>query len=287
VLGTIEARLLGPFEVARGAAPIPLGPMRQRALLARLLLDANRTVAVDRLVDDLWGEDAPATAVKMIHIYVSRLRKVLPPGMVVTRGRGYALQISPAAVDLARFERLYEQGRAELAAGSATQAARRLREALGLWRGAALVEFAEPFAGIESARLEELRLMCLEERIDADLKLGRHGSLVAELEALIARHPLRERLRRQHMMALYRSGRQAEALAGYRQLRQTLATELGIEPSPALRRLELRILQQDPDLEVAPGEPRTRRDGDAPLAIRAPHPHRHRLIARRIRPRCG
>jgi DNA-binding SARP family transcriptional activator len=246
----INARLLGPLELQQGAAPIPLGRPAQRALLARLLLDANRTVAVDRLVDDLWGEDAPSSAVKMIQIHVSKLRKVLPDGMLVTRPPGYAIEIEPEAVDLVRFDRLRQDGRAALAAGSAEVAAARLRDALALWRGPALAEFDEPFAAIESARLEDLHLACIEDRIDADLALGRHAVAVGEIEALVARNELRERPRGQLMLALYRSGRQAEALAGYREFRKLLSTELGIEPSPALRMLEQRMLVHDPTLEL-------------------------------------
>jgi DNA-binding SARP family transcriptional activator len=257
--GDVAARLLGPMEVEWRGVRAPLGARAQRALLARLLLDANRTVSTERLVDDLWGEDAPATALKMLHVYVSKLRKVLPPGMLVTSPPGYALQIEPDAVDLVRFEVLREQGRAALAAGFAATAADRLREALALWRGSALAEFDEPFATVEAARLEELRQSTVEDRIDAELELGRHAGLVGELDAQVTRNPLRERLWGQLMLARYRSGRQAEALAGYRQLRELLATELGIEPSAALRELERRMLQQDPALDLAPAEPRHHR----------------------------
>src|SRR5215207_1132948 len=255
----IHARLLGPLELQQGQAAIPLGRPAQRALLARLLLDANRTVAVDHLVDDLWGGEAPASAVKMIQIHVSNLRKVLPSGMLVTRPPGYALQIQPGAVDLVRFERLRKEGRGALAGGSAAEAAVSLRDALELWRGPALAEFDEPFAQVESARLEELHLACSEDRIDADLALGRHAVLVGELEALVTRNQLRERPRGQLMLALYRSGRQAEALAGYRQLRELFSTELGIEPSPGLRALEQRVLVHDPTLEPVRAERRHRR----------------------------
>lgn len=252
---SMNVRMLGPLEVEYGRAPVQLGPAGQRALLARLLLDANRTVAVERLVDDLWGDYAPPTAVKMVQIHVSKLRKALPDGVLVTRPPGYALEIAPEALDLVRFDRLREQGRAALARGSAAEAAHRLRDALALWRGPALAEFGEPFAAVETRRLEELRLACLEDRIDADLALGGHGPLIGELAALVAHHPLRERPRRQLMLALYRSGRQAEALAGYRRLRQMLSSELGIEPSPALRELERRMLQQDPALDVTAAGP--------------------------------
>ena len=252
-MGRVNARLLGPLEVHVGRGAITLGGRAQRALLARLLLDRNRTVAVDRLVDDLWGADVPSTAVKMVQIQVSRLRKVLPGGTLVTRAPGYAVQIEPEALDLVRFERLREQGWAALVRGSAEEAADHLREALALWRGPALAEFDEPFAAIESRRLEELRLACLEDRIKADLVLGRHALLIGELAALVAHESLRERLRRALMLALYRSGRHAEALAGYRQFRQMLAGELGIETSPALRELERRMLQQDPTLDMSAG----------------------------------
>ena len=237
----LSVRLLGPLEVVCGGVPLPLGGRAQQALLARLLLDANRTVAIERLIEDLWGEDAPASAVKMVHIHVSKLRKLLPAGTLVTRAPGYAVEIDPDAVDLVRFERQRELGRPH--------------EALELWRGPALAEFDEPFAIVESARLEELHLATLEDRIDADLAAGRHAGLVGELDALVARSPMRERLRTQLMLAHYRSGRQAEALAGYRHVRELLATELGIEPSAALRDLERRMLQQDPTLDP----PRTER----------------------------
>jgi DNA-binding SARP family transcriptional activator len=247
----IDARLLGPLELRVGSAAIRLGPRRQRALLARLLLDAGRTVPVGCLVDDLWGEDLPATAVKMVHVHVSRLRKVLPGGILVTRAPGYAADVSAGAVDIVRFEQLHEQGRAALAAGSAAKALRLLREALALWRGPALAEFDEPFAMVESRRFQELRLACTEDRIEAELALGGHASLVGELDALVAHHPLRERAQRQLMLALYRSGRQAQALAQYRSFRQTLTSELGIEPSSALRALEHSMLVQDRALDLA------------------------------------
>ena len=268
------ARLLGPLEIDVAGRPVPLGGRAPRALLARLLLDANRAVAVDRLVEDLWGENAPASAVKMIQIHVSALRKVLPEGRLVTRSRGYALEIDPDAVDLVRFEALRREGQEALATGTPEVAAERLREAVALWRGPALGEFDEPFAAIESARLEELRVASIEDRIDAELALGRHAGLVGELDALVARHPLRERLRGQLMLALYRSGRQAEALDGYRRLRAMLTTELGLEPSPALRELERRMLQQDPRLELTPPAPRPVRGPG--LRLSAPGPMRLR-----------
>ena len=245
----LTVRMLGALQVERDGMPVALGGRAQRALLARLLLDANRTVPVSRLVEDLWGENAPASASKMVQIYVSMLRKVLPEGLLVTRSPGYALDLPPEAVDLVGFERLRDEGRAALRAGSHERAAGLLRQALALWRGPALAEFEEPFAAIESRRLEEQHLACTEDRIDADLAAGSDSSLIGELEALVARNPLRERPHSQLMVALYRAGRQVDALAGYRAFRETLAAELGIEPSPALRELERRILQHDPTLD--------------------------------------
>src|SRR3712207_1932232 len=181
----MDFRVLGPLEASDGGAPIALGGRKQRALLARLLLEANRTVAVDRLVDDLWGEDVPESAVKMVHIYVSQLRKVLPTDLLRTRPPGYVIETDREGIDVIRFARLRREGGAALGEGDAARAAARLREALSLWRGRALGEFSEPFAQVESAHLEELRLVCLEERVEADLALGRHADLVGELDALI------------------------------------------------------------------------------------------------------
>jgi DNA-binding SARP family transcriptional activator len=254
----LTVRMLGPLQVERDGQPVALGGRAQRALLARLLLDTGRTVPASRLVEDLWGENAPASASKMVQIYVSMLRKVLPEGVLVTRPPGYAIELPREAIDLSSFEDLRRAGQAALAAGSPARAVEMLRQALALWRGPALGEFDEPFATIESRRLEELHLASLEDRIDAELQLGRHGALVAELHALVAHHPLRERLRGQLMLALYGSGRQADALAEYHRVREVLRGDLGIEPSPALRELERRILQQDPMLDVPAARPRRR-----------------------------
>jgi DNA-binding SARP family transcriptional activator/pimeloyl-ACP methyl ester carboxylesterase len=260
----MEFRVLGPLEAVADEKPVPLGGTKQRALLARLLLDLGRTVAADRLVADLWGETPPETARKMIQVYVSRLRKLLPEGALRTRPPGYQLAVLPEALDLDRFERLRAAGRAALGQGRHEDAARLLGEALALWRGPALAEFtAEPFAAGEGIRLDELRTAALEERIQADLELGRAADVVAELEALVAQHPLREQLRGQLMLALYRAGRQAEALAAFQDTRRVLSGELGIEPSQALRELELRILRHDPALEPQ------RRPGPGPT-IEAP-----------------
>jgi len=236
----MEFKLLGPLEVGGGSAPVAIAGRKQRALLARLLLDANRTVAADRLVDDLWGESVPESAQKMVQIYVSQLRKVLPDGLLQTRPPGYAVVVEPAGIDLVRFEQLRREGEAAHAAGNAELAARRFDEALSLWRGDALAEFQEPFARAEASRLGELRLACLEAR------------LVAELEPLLVRHPLREGLRAQQLLALYRSGRQSDALAAYRRFRDLLADELGLEPSPRLKELERRILRHDRTLDYEP-----------------------------------
>ena len=247
----MEFRLLGPLEATDGSATIALAGRKQRALLARLLLDANRTVATERLVDDLWGDQVPESAAKMVQIFVSQLRKVLPKEILRTRPPGYAIEIDPATIDAVCFERLRLEGEAAHAAGNAELAAQRFRDALSLWRGDPLAEFQEPFARAEAGRLEELHLACLEARIDADLDRSRHVELVAELEVLVARHPLREGLRAQQLLALYRSGRQSEALAAYQAFRTRLANELGLEPSTGLRDLERRILRQDRDLDVA------------------------------------
>jgi DNA-binding SARP family transcriptional activator/pimeloyl-ACP methyl ester carboxylesterase/plasmid stabilization system protein ParE len=248
----MEFRILGPLEVRDGDREVQLRGGKEQALLALLLLHANRTLALDRIVDDLWGADVPETAQKMVRVYVSRLRKLLPPGTISTRPPGYALVLEPEQLDLNRFETAVAEGRAALDAGRARQAADAYGEALSLWRGPALAEFAsEPFAQPEGARLEDLRLYALEGRLEADLALGRHGTAVGELEALTAQHPLRERLRSQHMLALYRSGRHAEALASYQAFRRKLSEDLAIEPPASLRELERLMLQQDASLELA------------------------------------
>ena len=207
----MEYRLLGPLEARGEDGPVQLGGAKPRALLALLLLDAGRSISSPRLVDELWGEDAPASARKMVQINVSHLRKVLPPGVLRTDAAGYCLRIDPDTLDLGRFERLAGEGRAALATGDHGAAADRLAEALALWRGPALAEFGEAFAEREGARLEALRLAALEDRVEADLALGRHSAVAAELAALVRDHPERERLRGQHMLALYRSGRQTDA----------------------------------------------------------------------------
>ena len=242
----MEFRLLGPLEVSERERLVALGGLKQRSLLAILLLHANELVSTDRLHAELWGDAAPVTAAKSIQVYVSRLRKELGADRLTTRAPGYVLHVDASEFDVARFQRLREEARR----AEPTAAARKLREALALWRGGALADLAyEPFAQIEIARLEELRLVALEERIDADLATGRDAELIGDLEALVAEHPLRERLRGQLMLALYRSARQAEALHAYQVARRELSDELGLEPSGELKRLEQAILQQDPALE--------------------------------------
>ena len=258
-----EYRMLGPLEVVHRGEAVPTGGQRKRALLARLLLEANRTVSVDALVDALWGERVPSTAVKMVHIYVSQLRKVLPAGVLQTRPPGYRLEVAPEAVDLLRFERLHKEGREALADGDAVTAAERLTAACALWRGPALGEFSEPFAAAAAPHLDELRLAAFEDRVDAELALGRHRDVAGELQAVVASHPLRERPRRQLMVALYRQGRHAEALAAFQELRTALRDDLGIDPSAGLAELQYRILNQDPALDLA---------SPAPAPVPAPAP---------------
>jgi YVTN family beta-propeller protein len=265
----MQFAVLGPVEVEDEGRPIPLGSAKQRALLAILLLHANEVVSRDRLINDLWGERPPESAPHSLDVYVSRLRKALQPdggdSLLVTRPGGYVLRLGPEQLDLSRFEHLAESGRSALAAGNYDAAAIRLRQALSLWRGPALGELAyEPFARPEAERLEEQRLAALEERIEAELALGRHAALIGELESLSREHPLRERLRGLLMLALYRGGRQAEALDVYRKTRQQLVDELGIDPSPALQRLEQAILRQDPALELS-GQRPVDEDGRPPI----------------------
>jgi len=258
----VEFAILGPLEARDDGVAVALGGVRQRSLLAVLLLNANQLVSTDRLVEELWGEDPPTAGVKTVQVYVSRLRKLLGAETVVTRTPGYLLRVKPERIDLHRFERLAEEGRRALAAGDAATAGKRLDEALSLWRGAPLSDFAyEPFAQAEAARLEELRLAAVEDRIEADLRCGRATDLVGELQALAARHPLREQLRGQLMLALYRSGRQAEALDVYRDTRTTLVEELGIEPSRELQDLERAILAHDRSLERPGARPPPRAAG--------------------------
>jgi DNA-binding SARP family transcriptional activator len=252
-----DYRLLGPLEALEDGQPLALPVGKPRAVLGRLLLDAGRVVPAEALVDSLWGDRPPVSARKLLQVYVSQLRKALGHDAIETRRPGYAVRVEAGGFDLVRFEALMD------AARDTRDPARRseiLGEALSLWRGVALAEFrAEPFARAASRRLAELRLAALEQRIDTELELGHHDRLVGELEALVEEEPLRERPRRQLMLALYRAGRQADALARYREGRRLLVEELGIEPTPSLQELERSILRRDPHLdEVSGGRSRVR-----------------------------
>ena len=269
----IEFRLLGPLEVLRDGGLLNVAAPRQRSLLAILLAHANELVPADRLADQLWEGSPPPTAATALQVHVSRLRKILETGageprVVVTRDPGYLVRATADQLDTLRFEQLLAKGRRLLAEGEASQAADVLDESLDLWRGPALGELAGlPFASGWAARLEQLRLAAVEERFGAYLACGRHAGVVDELEQLVSAEPLRERLWAQLMVALYRSGRQAEALRAYGRLRAVLAEELGIDPSPELRRLEDAILRQDEVLEWAPA--REAAPGpDLPVAVR-------------------
>ena len=249
----LEFRILGPLEVGSNGSQLPLGGQKQRALLAALVVRANQAVSTDRLIDDLWGDSPPRTAATSLQNFVSQLRKVIGADLLLTTAPGYMLKVDADQIDAARFERLLQEARE----GSAEMRAEHLTEALALWRGPVLADFTfEAFAENEIGRLEELRLTAVEARIEADLELGRHAQLVSELESLVADHPLREQLRAQLMLALYRCGRQAEALDAYQAARRALVDELGIDPGPALQRLHASILRQDAPLEATPSEER-------------------------------
>jgi len=265
----MEFRILGPVEVRDDGHVVRLGGGKQRAVLALLLLNANRIVASDRMIELLWGERPPATAATALHGHISALRKALGREVIATRPPGYVLETAIGELDLERFEWLWAEGRDALERGDSARGAERLRAALALWRGEALSDIGfEPFVQAEAARLEGLRLDAVQDRIEADLATGRGPELVGELERLVAAEPLRERLRAQLMLALYRSGRQADALDSYRRARRQLVSELGIEPGPALRDLEGRILAHDPALGGGPRVPAPlRRRMNARLAL--------------------
>ena len=250
------------------------------ALLALLLLNARQEVSRDRLIDELWGEDPPPTAAKIVQNYVSHLRRELGEGdpaggPLVTTSRGYVLELADGELDVERFEALLEQGQGALASGDAAQASELLRAALALWRGPPLADFADhEFAQAAIRRLDERRLVALESRIEADLACGRHAEVMAELRELVESNPLRERLRGQLMLALYRSGRQAEALEVFQDTRRVLAEEVGIEPGAQLKRLQEAILAQEPSLR-----PDQVARLDAPQQPRSPNRRRSLLIA--------
>jgi DNA-binding SARP family transcriptional activator len=249
----VEFRLLGSFEVLEGGRTLAVGGAKQRALLAILLLHANEPVSLDRIVDDLWGERPPATAAHTVRVYVSNLRKIVGADRLLTRvPAAYLARVDVDELDVERFTGLVTEASRARGSGDFDGAADRLSRALDLWRGSALADFVfEPFAQTAIARLEELRLAAIEERTDVELERGHHAELVGDLRALVSENPLRERLCGQLMLALYRSGRQAEALEVFKDARRALVEGLGIDPSPALQRLEKAILVQDPDLEYA------------------------------------
>ena len=246
----LDFRILGPLEVATPDGPLRLGGARQRSVLAILLLDANRVVSIDRLAEELYGEAAPVSAVTQVHRQISELRALLGPSTIETRPPGYRVVVGPDALDLERFERHADAAGSARAAGDLQEAVSRYRDALAIWRGTALADLAfEPFARPVVERLSDLRLAVAERCVDAELELGGGPELVAELERLVAEHPLHERLRGQLMIALYRAGRQTEALETFRLGRAALVEAFGLEPTPALKQLESRILLQDPSLD--------------------------------------
>jgi DNA-binding SARP family transcriptional activator len=248
----LDYRLLGPLEVVVGGESLSLGRRQQRAVLAILLLSLNEVVSADRLVELLWPARRPGRPLTAIQGFVSALRKLLGREAIETSGGGYVLHADREQLDSGRFERLRREGVEALAAGRAPRAVSLVEEALALFRGPPLADFTyEPWAQNEVGRLEELRLTALEDRVDAELALGSHAELAGELESLVCEQPLRERRRAQLMLALYRCGRQAEALETYQSFRRLLADELGIDPSPELKELERRILQHDAQLAAA------------------------------------
>jgi DNA-binding SARP family transcriptional activator len=247
----VEFRILGPLEVV-DREPLSLGGHKQQAVLAALLLHRGEVVAADRLIEAIWAGRAPATAGKTLQVYVSNLRKALGDGLLITQGRGYMLDVAPDLLDSDRFEKLAAKGREALEHGDPTKAQTWLQAALTLWRGPALADFSyENFAQSEIARLEEVRMEALEYRIEADLRLGQRAALVPELEALVHEHPLRERFYEHLMLALYRSGRQVDALERYQRARRKLIDEFGVEPGPRLRELQRAVLTHDSALDLS------------------------------------
>ncbi len=268
----MEFRILGSVEVADGGVPRDLGGLRERTLLARLLLSAGQIVSADRLAEDLWSGDPPPHCMATLRVYISRLRRALAAesGVLLTQPPGYRIVVAPGQLDADRFDALVAAGRDELAAGRPAAAAAGLRDALALWRGAPLSDVSDfAFAQAEVVRLNEARLAATEDLVEADLACGRHVTLTSQLEGLVATHPLRERLCGQRMLALYRCGRQAEALQAYQELRTRLAEELGIDPNPALSRLHEAILRQEPGLDWTP-PPEPEPPGEAAAGRSAP-----------------
>ena len=274
----LSFRVLGPLEIERDGRPVAVGGPKERLVLGVLLAGAGTVVSVDGLVDAVWGERPPRTAERTIHAYIARLRRTLEPRhqpggtqtVIETVGRGYRLAIDPDQLDAGRFEQMARSGANQLGAGDAAAAATALRAALAEWRGDAYAGLADvgPCAA-EATRLESLRLTAVEDKVDADLAAGQTAALVAEIEAAVAEQPFRERRWGQLMVALYRSGRQGDALAAYQRARRVLVDELGVEPGPDLRRLEAAVLAQDPDLDWTPGSARPTEPGGLPLALAA------------------
>jgi DNA-binding SARP family transcriptional activator len=265
-VGAVDFRILGPLEVWYEGRPIPVPGAKQRALLAMLLLHAGEVVSADRMLDAVWGEDPPDAGSTALRVRLSQLRKTLAGAgsSLVTRPPGYVMQLRDDELDLRRCERLVAAGDRALQEGRAAEAVDALRDALALWRGPPLADLAyESFAQAPIVRLEELRLAALELRVEAELSLGHHGPLVGELQELVRLHPMRERLCCQLMLALYRDGRQSDALDAYRTARRRLVDEVGIEPGPQLQQLEGQILAQDPRLDLEP-------DASVRTAVRTP-----------------
>ena len=265
----MEFEILGPVTVRRDGEPVALGGPRQRALLALLLVHGDEFVATDALIDELWPSEPPQSGPTVVQNQVWRLRKALGAERILTQGGGYAVRTEPGELDLGRFRELVRRAEGSEPAARAAL----FRDALELWHGPPISDVTEtPTLRLEAARLEEARLATLEDRVEADLELGRQGDLVGELATLTARHPLRERLRAQQIRALYKAGRQAEALDVYRETRRLLADELGLEPGPELRELQQAILRQDPSLAARPtvvAAPRTRSTGRRAYAAAA------------------
>src|SRR5919198_262157 len=253
----MEYRILGPLEVVDEGEPVPLGRLKERLVLAGLLPHADELVSHERLIDELWGESPPATARKAVNVHISQLRKTLTRNgfdPIATADGGYRIGVGADQLDVAHLRQLLESARERAAAGELEAAAELLREALALWRGPTLAGLLlESHGREEVAQLDELRLTALMDRIDCDLALGRHEQVLGELHVLVREHPLRERLRAQLMLALYRADRQADALDVYQQAQHDLIDELGIEPSESLRRLQQAILRHDPTLEMPAG----------------------------------
>jgi DNA-binding SARP family transcriptional activator len=273
---TLEFSILGPLEVRDQDRRIEVTSPKERLVLAVLVVHANEIVSVGRLIEVLWGDNPPATAANTLQTYVSHLRRALEPdrspraqyGLLCTRGHGYELAVPPEAIDAVRFERLARAGRDALPAAPA-RAAEILRAARALWRGEPLADFSfELFAQSEITRLTELRAAAEEDRVEAELALGRHAALCGELNQAVIERPLRERLWFQLILALYRSGRQADALAAYTRLRKQLADQLGINPSPELVRLHEAVLAQHPDLDWLP-PPQSTPGPSTPAALSA------------------